>query len=486
MHRRFLSKARVTPGKYSGTVLLPSTTFDQRANAAKREPEIQKFWSELKISDKLFSSNKGELFTLHDGPPYANGDLHVGHALNKILKDIINKYHTLNGKRVKFIPGWDCHGLPIELKVIQSINKKDLQNLSPLQLRDKATEFANTTISHQREAFKRYGVWGEWDQPYTTMQKNYEADQIRVFAAMVRLGLIYRGLKPVHWSPSSHSALAEAELEYPDNHISRSIYAGFKVTHPSAALELITSPLKQEVRVAVWTTTPWTLPANLAVAVRGDLRYSIISHPLFQPHCCFVVASDLVQQFSTICGVSDDFVVHGTLVGLDLCGTLYQHPLYSSLDSNRQHEVVIGGDYINTDSGTGLVHTAPGHGAEDYAVGQRLGLPLLSPVDDRGRFTIEAGEEFVGKDVLSSGTSAVIDHLRNSGYLIHEHAYKHRYPYDWRTKKPTIFRATEQWFASVDKEEYRADVVKAIDTVQWIPSIGKNRITATVTSRKDW
>jgi isoleucyl-tRNA synthetase len=481
-------------GKYSHTVHLPKNILDQRANAKFREPEIQQFWLKNQIYEKLSRENTGEMFVLHDGPPYANGDLHMGHALNKILKDFVNKYQLLKGRKVKYIPGWDCHGLPIELKVLQSLKKDEIHNLSPIELRKKAEDFVHETVDRQRNAFKRYGVWGDWETPYLTLQKEYEAAQISVFGSMVQKGLIYRGKKPVHWSPSSRTALAEAELEYPDNHVSRSVYVGFDVVQPSSPLQKVLTAFSippTSVRVAIWTTTPWTLPANQAVAVRADIEYSIISNPMLQNNSVhYIVATELVETFiQTVLPKSEtipETKIHAKVTGSDLSGTTYQHPLYTTESNNRIHEVLLGGDYITTDSGTGLVHTAPGHGAEDYLVGLSRGLPLLSPVDDHGNFTHEAGENLIGKFVLTEGNAAVIESLTASGHLLHEHSYRHKYPYDWRTKKPTIFRATEQWFACVDKKEYREEVLKAIDSVQWIPEIGKNRITATVISRKDW
>eukprot|EP00595_Chromulina_sp_UTEXLB2642_P003229 CAMPEP_0196762238 /NCGR_PEP_ID=MMETSP1095-20130614/1643_1 /TAXON_ID=96789 ORGANISM="Chromulina nebulosa, Strain UTEXLB2642" /NCGR_SAMPLE_ID=MMETSP1095 /ASSEMBLY_ACC=CAM_ASM_000446 /LENGTH=512 /DNA_ID=CAMNT_0042112779 /DNA_START=523 /DNA_END=2058 /DNA_ORIENTATION=- len=332
----------------------------------------------------------------------------------------------------------------------------------------------------QREAFKRYGIWGDWDSPYLTLQKEYEAAQIRVFGQMVERGHIYRGRKPVHWSPSSRTALAEAELEYPEGHKSKSIYVGFKATHLSDKLSESLGSNNEDVRVAIWTTTPWTIPANLAVAVNGDLDYAVVSHPSISNSAKFIVAKDLIPSFSKTVGLAEE--VMNTLVvlkGSDITGTKYQHPLYS-----RQSEIVLGGDYITTESGTGLVHTAPGHGQEDYQTGLKYNLPLLSPVDDSGRFTSEAGERFKGLEVLSDGNIAVISALQESGTLIKEMDYQHKYPYDWRTKKPTIFRATEQWFASVSN--FRVDALNAIENVEWIPSVGKNRISSMVDSRGDW
>ena len=298
---------------------------------------------------------------------------------------------------------------------------------------------------------------------------------------MVQNKHIYRGKKPVHWSPSSKTALAEAELEYPENHISRSIYVGFKTTELSPAIKSIINDNKNEVRVAIWTTTPWTIPANLAIAINDKLDYSLVYHPNYSNGAYFIVATDLIQSFGNKLGLQSDeaLIIEGSMKGAELIGTKYQHPLY-----DRISDIVIGGDYITTDSGTGLVHTAPGHGQEDYFTGIKYNLPLLSPVDDAGRFTLEAGERFFGKDVLSDGNLAIITALNETGTLIKEEAYNHKYPYDWRTKKPTIFRATEQWFASIST--FRTEALNAINKVNWFPNIGKNRITTMIESRGDW
>jgi isoleucyl-tRNA synthetase len=416
--------------KYRSTVILPQTSFDQRANAVVREPEIQKWWEEHRVYEKLAEDNKGELFVLHDGPPYANGDLHMGHALNKILKDFINRYQMLKGRRVRYIPGWDCHGLPIELKVIQSLKSEERDSMTPLQLRKKAATFAEEAVDKQRTSFKRFGVWGEWEKPYLTLQREYEAKQIEVFGQMVLNGHIYRGFKPVHWSPSSRTALAEAELEYPENHVSRSIYVGFDVCEVSQALQAAgVSP--EGLRVAIWTTTPWTIPANLAVAVNENIQYTVVAHP--SDNHRYIVAQDLIPSFAkkVLRRPAEEMQVLGTFRGAQLVGTKYSHPLYG-----RVSEIVVGGDYITTESGTGLVHTAPGHGQDDYLTGLKYNLPLLSPVDDAGRFTEEAGEHLKGLSVLKEGNEAVIGALNQTGTLLQEEAYNHKYPYDWRTKKP--------------------------------------------------
>ncbi|MEM9214770.1 MAG: isoleucine--tRNA ligase [Cyanobacteria bacterium P01_F01_bin.150] len=465
---------------YKDTVNLPKTDFSMRANSVKREPELQKFWAEEKIYETLAIENPGEPFVLHDGPPYANGALHIGHALNKILKDTINKYQLLQGRKVRYIPGWDCHGLPIELKVLQAMKSSERRELTPIQLRKKAKEWALKQVDQQRESFKRYGVWGDWDTPYLTLLPEYEAAQIGVFGEMVLKGFIYRGLKTVHWSPSSRTALAEAELEYPEGHTSQSIYAAFPVVAASDAASAALTPYLDNLGVAIWTTTPWTIPANLAVALNPDLAYSVVevtgdnADTIAFSH--LIVAKDLIESLAATFGV--ELVEKAVLKGQELEHTTYRHPLY-----DRESPVVIGGDYVTTESGTGLVHTAPGHGQDDFAVGQRYGLPILCPVNEAGVMTAEAGP-FEGLNVLKDANAAIITALEEAKSLLKQEPYGHRYPYDWRTKKPTIFRATEQWFASV--EGFRDQAMQAISDVRWIPAQGENRITAMVGDRSDW
>lgn len=462
------------PAAYKDTVNLPKTKFDMRANAVKREPELQKFWADNQIYDRLSQNNPGQLFILHDGPPYANGPLHIGHALNKILKDIINRFQMLQGRKVRYVPGWDCHGLPIELKVIQGMKQSTRASLTPLGLRHKARDFALKAVEEQRQGFKRYGIWGDWEHPYLTMNPEYEAAQISVFGQMVLKGYIYRGLKPVYWSPSSKTALAEAELEYPEGHTSRSLYAAFGMTSLAPSVQLVLEPYLPNLSVAIWTTTPWTIPANLAVAVNPELTYTVVEVGGEKPKY-LIVAADLVERLSDTLG---KLTVQATVLGKDLEHSTYRHPLF-----DRESPIVIGGDYVTTESGTGLVHTAPGHGQDDYVVGQRYGLPLLSPVDDDGNFTEEAGQ-FAGLNVLGDANQAVIDALTQVGSLLKEEPYVHKYPYDWRTKKPVIVRATEQWFASV--AGFREEALRAIAGVKWIPRYGENRITPMVSERADW
>ena len=469
---------------YKDTLNLLQTGFGMRANAVKREPELQAFWSENGIDGQLGLQNSGPTFTLHDGPPYANGALHMGHALNKVLKDVINKYQVLRGRKVRYVPGWDCHGLPIELKVLQSMDPEQRQALTPIKLRKKAAAYARKQVDGQMKGFQRWGIWADWEQPYLTLQKEYEAAQIKVFGEMVLKGHIYRGLKPVHWSPSSRTALAEAELEYPDGHTSPSVYVAFPAVEvPSLLREALQSdgvnlpteaaPLGDALQVAIWTTTPWTLPANLAVSVNERLDYALVDDGNGR---MLVVAADLIESLSKT--LERPLKRCATVKGAQLAGLTYRHPLL-----DRTSPVVIGGEYITTESGTGLVHTAPGHGVDDFHTGQKHGLPVLCPVDEAGTLTAEAGP-FAGLNVLKDANQAIIEALETAGALLKQEAYGHRYPYDWRTKKPTIFRATEQWFASV--EGFRQQALEAIDQVQWTPASGRNRIEAMVKERGDW
>lgn len=476
------------PASYKDTLNLLETPFQMRANARQREPEIQAFWAELRLYERLSGANPGPVFTLHDGPPYANGALHVGHALNKVLKDIINKHALLNGRRARFVPGWDCHGLPIELKVLQGLSSEERRELTPLALRRRAHTYALEQVEGQRQGFRRWGIWADWDHPYLTLSKAYEAAQIGVFGQMVLAGHIYRGLKPVHWSPSSRTALAEAELEYPDGHTSPSAYVAFPVVQLPAALAGALRPHgiegptdhhhREQLFVAIWTTTPWTLPANLAVAVNGNLDYAICrdgSAPADAPRY-LVVADALLESLRTSLERPLEPLLR--VKGEALEGIQYRHPLL-----DRTAPVLVGGDYVTTESGTGLVHTAPGHGVDDFNTGRKHGLAVLCPVDEGGTLTAEAGP-FAGLNVLKDANAAILAALRDTGALLAERSYAHRYPYDWRTKKPTIFRATEQWFASV--EGFREQALAAIDAVTWMPESGRNRIEAMVRDRGDW
>ena len=484
------SSANAGQISYKDTLNLLKTPFNMRANSQVREPEIQAFWAEQRLYERLSEENPGPCFTLHDGPPYANGALHVGHALNKILKDIINKTALLQGKRARFIPGWDCHGLPIELKVLQGLKSSERAELTPVSLRKKAHAYALEQVEGQKAGFRRWGIWADWEQPYLTLQKNYEAAQIGVFGAMVLAGHIYRGLKPVHWSPSSRTALAEAELEYPDGHSSPSVFAAFPAvelpnelagTLEQAGISPAQATAEGGLAVAIWTTTPWTLPANLAVSVNERLEYAICAIEAQGDNPApaashLVVAAELRESLETSLGLTLKPLVN--VKGASLEGLQYRHPLLE-----RTSPVVIGGDYITTEAGTGLVHTAPGHGVDDFNTGRKYKLPVLCPVDEAGNLTAEAGP-FAGTNVLKDANPTIISALEETGLLLKQERYEHRYPYDWRTKKPTIFRATEQWFASV--EGFRQAALDAIAQVEWLPASGRNRIEAMVSERGDW
>ncbi|MCY7333338.1 MAG: isoleucine--tRNA ligase [Pseudanabaena sp. CAN_BIN31] len=441
-----------------------------RANAIAKEPEIQKFWAEQNIYEDLSHNNKGEIFTLHDGPPYANGTLHMGHALNKVLKDIINRYQLLRDRKVRYVLGWDCHGLPIELKVLQNMKAEERANLTPLQLRKKAKEFALQTINEQATGFKRWGIWGDYENAYYTLKPEYEAAQIGVFGKMALKGYIYRGLKPVYWSPSSHTALAEAELEYPENHISRSIYVAFPVITASEKLQEIAD--LPNLHAVIWTTTPWTIPANLGISANPSLSYSIVA----AGDKNYIVATELVEKLAAT--FEQALEVKYSFKGDVLEHTICKHPI-----SDRPSPIVLG-DHVTAESGTGLVHTAPNHGQDDFVVGKKYNLGMISLVDDRGIFNDDAGEELAGLSVLKEGNAKVVEILAANGTLIKEEAYNHKYPYDWRTKKPVIVRATVQWFASVDG--FREQALKSIKEVTWIPANGENRITSMVQERSDW
>jgi isoleucyl-tRNA synthetase len=493
-------RAKPDAGPYSNTVNLPQTEFSQRANAAVREPELQAMWAKDRVYERLSRENGGDKFVLHDGPPFANGPVHCGHAMNKSLKDFIVRYQLLRGRKAAFVPGWDTHGLPIELKVLQGMKSKERQAASVLDMRKRAAKFALEAVASQAAGFRRFGVWGDWDEPYLTLDPEFEAAQIGVFGEMYLKGYIYRGRKPVHWSPSSRTALAEAELEYPAGHTSKSCYCAFSaVSAPDGAPDEVKAAVASgTLRLSVWTTTPWTMPANRAVAVNSSMTYALVANlDPRHPGDVTVIAKSLVEPVAAKLAAAAAAAaaeaggeeapavpsprIVAIALGKSLIGIEYSHCLEDGLVCR----VVEGGDYITTETGTGLVHTAPGHGQEDYQTGLREGLELVSPVDAAGNFTEEAaGGRFTGLSVLGDGNDAVLAALGDSGVLLLQEPYAHKYPYDWRTKKPTIFRATEQWFASVDG--FRKDALDAIEKVQWCPPSGIKRIRGMVEGRGDW
>jgi isoleucyl-tRNA synthetase len=451
---------------YKDTLNLPRTEFPMKANLAAREPKMLGAWEATRLYQQIQKSREGrELFVLHDGPPFANGDVHMGTALNKILKDFVVKSQTMLGKRAPYVPGWDCHGLPIEYKVV-----KESRTLSPLEVRKKSEAFARKFINIQREQFKRLGVFGDWENPYLTMDPKYEAEILRAFAVFVQEGLVYQAKKPVFWSTGAQTALAEAEVEYQERD-DTAVYVRFPL--PPDQLAKIGLPTDKPVSVAIWTTTPWTLPANLAIAVDPDAEYEILGNERER----VIVARRLRDQFiqqTGFAGVEEAKFARGKqLVGLQA-----QHPF---LDRKSP---ILAADFVTMDTGTGAVHIAPGHGEDDYWLGKTNGLEILSPVDDHGRFTDEASlPALTGKYVFDANRD-IVDLLRERGMLLAEHRFHHSYPYCWRSKTPIIFRNVEQFFIRID--ELRDKALNAIKTVKWIPSWGENRISGTVESRPDW
>jgi isoleucyl-tRNA synthetase len=459
---------------YKETLNLPKTDFPMKANLATREPEMLKKWQAASLYEQIQSARAdAELFVLHDGPPFANGDVHMGTALNKILKDLVVKSKTMAGFRAPYVPGWDCHGLPIEYKVV-----KESRGLSPLEVRQKSEAFARKFIDIQREQFKRLGVFGDWENPYLTLDPAYEAEILRAFATFVEKGLVYESMKPVFWSTGAQTALAEAEVEYQDRE-DTAVYVKFPI---AARVGTGPWPFPDSVRpsMVVWTTTPWTLPANLAIAVHPREQYVVGRFVGGRPTTTqdLIVAAKLLEKFREETGhvLIEEFA---RPFGADLGGLLTDHPFLP----NRVPSVLTA-DFVTMDSGTGAVHIAPGHGEDDYSLGRSHGLEILSPVDDHGRFTDEAGlPDLTGKYVFDANPD-IVALLRAKGMLIAEQAYQHSYPYCWRSKTPIIFRAVEQFFIRID--DLRANALLAIKDVRWIPPWGENRISGTVESRPDW
>jgi isoleucyl-tRNA synthetase len=466
---------------YKNTLNLPRTDFAMRADLVKREPERLAKWESDDLYGKIQAARAGaEKFILHDGPPFANGDVHIGTALNKILKDIILKYQTLRGKAAPYVPGWDCHGLPIEFKVSQEMRKEGNTDADAATIRTACDAYARKFIDLQRTQFKRLGVLGEWEKPYLTLDKSYEAEELRLFANIVEKGFVYRGKKPVYWSIPARTALAEAEVEYKD-HVSNSIFVKFPVVGQPG------------VSIVIWTTTPWTLPANLAVAYNSRFTYTMVR----VGEECLIVSTMLLDQVAATAGWGG-FEIIRTIRADELAQLEYQHPF-----CNRTGKLYAGDFFVTNDTGSGFVHIAPGHGQEDYQVGLVNGLPIYSPVDDEGRlahtndlpFEQQMGAELLGKAILekngkSEANEAVLEVLREKNALIHREDYTHSYPHCWRSKTPVIFRAMDQWFVRIDHEQdgktFRQQAIAEIDMVSWIPDWGIKRIRGAVESRPDW
>jgi len=461
---------------YKDTLNLLKTDFPMKADLLKREPEIEKKWDQTDIYGMIRKARAGKpKFTLHDGPPYATGDLHVGTGMNKVLKDIIVKFQTMRGMDAPFIPGWDCHGLPIEHRVMQELGPK-AREMSVLQIREKCREYATLYVDRNRQEFKALGVFGQWDKPYLTLHPSYEAGIIDVFGKMVEGGYIYRSKKPIHWCMTCETALAEAELDYEDD-ASPSIYV--KCRMASDVKPLFGKVGKEPVFIVIWTTTPWTLPANLAIAVHPDFEYVAIKYrnPKTGQDEILIMAEELAYNVLRLIKVTE-FEIIGKARGAKLEGLKYKHPFI-------QHESpIVTASYVSAEDGTGCVHTAPGHGQEDFLTGQKHKLDILSPVDGRGLFTEEAGE-FRGMNVHEADPK-IITKLDGLGVLMHQGSITHSYPHCWRCKKPVIFRATEQWFVSIEHNNLRGRTIEAIESSKWLPEWGKDRIKSMVETRPDW
>jgi isoleucyl-tRNA synthetase len=457
---------------YKETLNLPKTSFSMRANLPQNEPLQVDKWERGQIYLKMVQANEGaKKYILHDGPPYANGNIHLGHALNKILKDIIVKYKNMTGFSAPYIPGWDCHGLPIELQVEKDIGRAKKLALSKSEIRALCKDYAEKYIGVQKSEFKRLGVLGDWQNPYRTIDHSYEAAEIRELGKIIAKGLLYRQKKPVYWCASCVTALAEAEVEY-EEHSSPSIYVKFKVKDPAGRFV----PAPQGTYAVIWTTTPWTLPANLAIAVNPSFMYRLVKTPRGE----LILKQEMIPALMKIFGVAEgDYeITPGAYAGQELEGVVCSHPWL------ERDVKVLPADFVTADQGTGAVHIAPGHGQEDYELGQRYGLDVLAPVDTEGKFTTEAGD-LAGNFVFKADPE-IIAKLRANGSLLAEEKLFHSYPHCWRCKKPVIFRATEQWFVSMEREQLRARALAAIDRVQWIPPWGRDRIRGMLESRPDW
>jgi isoleucyl-tRNA synthetase len=447
---------------FKQTLLMPSTEFPMRGNLPNKEPDMQAEWDAEDLYQKSLKINDGKpKFVLHDGPPYANGDIHIGHAENKVLKDIIVRSRSMMGYQAPYVPGWDTHGLPIE----QALTKKgvDRKKMTVAEFRELCKTYAYEQVDRQRSQFKRLGVRGDWENPYITLLPEYEAAQIRVFGEMANRGYIYKDKKSVYWSPTSESALAEAEIEYKDKR-SASIYVAFPVKDGKGVLP-------EDASVVIWTTTPWTIPANVAISVHPEYTYVVVNVEGKK----FVVAEELLDTIKPKLGWNDP-QIEKRVKGAELEYVVCSHPIYD------RDSLVILGEHVTLDAGTGCVHTAPGHGEDDFVIGKKYGLDVLCPVDDKGVMTDEA-PGFTGI-FYDQANKPITEKLEEVGALLKLDFITHSYPHDWRTKKPVIFRATEQWFASI--KDFRDDILRAIEEVEWKPKWGEVRLHNMIRDREDW
>ncbi|TLY65541.1 MAG: isoleucine--tRNA ligase, partial [Gammaproteobacteria bacterium] len=465
---------------YKHTLNLPQTDFPMKADLAQREPAMVRAWEERRTYEKLREVARGRpRFVLHDGPPYANGAIHIGHAVNKILKDIVVKSRSLDGFDSPYIPGWDCHGLPIELQVEKGHGRPG-QKLDAQAFRAACRAYAQEQIELQRADFKRLGVLGDWDRPYLTMSPRYEAQQLRAFGRIIRNGHLYKGVKPVYWCLDCRSALAEAEVEYEEK-ISPAIDVAFRVTDRAELAARIALPAATlgavPVDVVIWTTTPWTLAANQAVALRAEFRYVLVRARRDGEPRALIVAAELLEACRARWDLAEVSVL-AQFEGRALEGLKLAHPF-----QDRQVPVVLG-EHVTLDAGTGAVHTAPGHGQEDFAVGQRYGLPVTNPVGPDGTFLPDT--PLVAGLKVDAANAVIIEALRKAGRLLHHEPYSHSYPHCWRHKTPVIFRATPQWFISMERAGLRANTLRDIRAVEWTPAWGEQRISGMIESRPDW
>ena len=454
--------------EYKETLNLPKTKFKMKANLAKEEPKLLDFWEKNKIYDKVCDKKKNtKKYILHDGPPYANGNIHIGTAYNKILKDIIPKYKSMKGYDSRYVPGWDTHGLPIEFQVTKNM-KVSFDEIDPVELRKKCYDYARHYIDVQKEEFKRLGVMAEWDKPYLTLNTEYEAEQIRMFGEMFSKGYIYKGLKPVYWCASCETALAAAEIEYHDKE-SSSIFVRFKVK--DSLKEVFSQYKDDDTFIVIWTTTPWTIPGNMAIALNPEIDYSIVRTEKGD----LILASALIEGVMREIGIKE-YQVLDTVKGKAMDGIRCKHPIFD------RDSLIILGNHVLLDEGTGCVHTAPGHGQEDYEIGVKYKIPIFTTLDSKGRFN-DNTEKFKGLSYIQ-GNVAVIKELTENGSLLHVAKIAHSYPHCWRCKKPVVFRATEQWFVSI--EAFRELALSKISNVRWIPEWGEEKISGMVENRTDW
>jgi isoleucyl-tRNA synthetase len=451
---------------YNATLNLPKTDFPMRAGLPKREPPMLEEWENKKLYDQIVQNGEGKpRFVLHDGPPFSNGAIHMGHTLNKLIKDFIIRYKNISGWQASYTPGWDTHGMPIETAIIKK-NKLDRHAMSVSEFRAACDEFARNYIDIQREGFKRLGVLGDWDNPYATLLPSFEAREVKVFGEMFKKGYIYKGLKPVYWCPSDETSLAEAEIEYAEDKCT-SIYVKFKVTDDKGKFSGIAD--LENTYFVIWTTTPWTIPGNLAICLNPEFEYVLAKVPNGET---YIVAKERLEKTPN-CG---DAVVLGTFKGADLEHMTAKHPLYD------RESLIITGHHVTLESGTGCVHTAPGHGMDDFVVSKKYGLPILVPVDSRGIMTQEAGE-FAGQH-YSKANNAIIERLIEVGAMLSTEEMMHKYPHCWRCGNPIIFRATEQWFCSV--EAFKDAAVAACESTEWLNDWGRDRMISMIRERSDW